>query len=176
MNITLEQLKSICPLSARSTLDKYTEPLNKYMPKYGINTLNRVRHFIAQLAHESGGFFYVKEIASGVAYEGRKDLGNTQAGDGKKFKGRGLIQITGRSNYEKCSMAIFGDKRLLDHPELLEAPDAAVLSACWFWQSNGLNALADKDDLVRITKRINGGKNGLKDRTDKYEKARKVIV
>ena len=176
IKLTLEQLKAICPLTSRAILDKYLDPLNKHMSMYEINTLLRVRHFIAQVAHESGDFNYVKEIASGAAYEGRKSLGNTQVGDGKRFKGRGLIQVTGRANYSKCSKALFKDERLIEHPELLETPELSVLSACWFWYSNGLNELADKDDIVKITKRINGGTNGLKERILKYEKAKKSIV
>ncbi|WP_212590530.1 glycoside hydrolase family 19 protein [Williamwhitmania taraxaci] len=145
------------------------------MANFEISTPLRIRHFIAQLAHESGSFQYVREIASGNAYEGRKDLGNVNAGDGVKFKGRGLIQITGRANYEKCSLALFGDRRLLDNPELLELPDNAVKSAAWFWQSHGLNALADKDDIRAITKRINGGYNGLVDRMAFYDIAKTSI-
>ena len=177
MNITLEQLKGICPLTSNAVLSKYVDPLNKWMAQYGIDTVIRVRHFLTQVAHESGCFNYVRELSSGSAYEGRKDLGNVNVGDGKKFKGRGLIQITGRSNYAKCSLALFNDSStLVENPMLLEQPENAVKSACWFWRSNNLSKLADKDDIKGITKRINGGYNGLTDRIAKYEKAKKYIV
>ena len=129
---------------------------------YEINTPLRENHFIAQVAHESGEFRYLKEIASGKAYEGRKDLGNLYKGDGMRYKGRGLIQITGRSNYRELSKS-FGVDFVL-HPELLETPQYAVLSACWFWKSRGLNRLADVNDFLRITRRINGGTNGIQHR------------
>jgi len=129
MNITTEQLKHICPRQSTKVLDKYTPYLNKYFIKYEINTLLRIQHFLAQIAVESEEFVYTKECASGRAYEGRKDLGNINSGDGVKFKGRGLIQITGRLNYIAISKFIFNDERLLDHPELLETPEYATVSA-----------------------------------------------
>ena len=130
--------------------------------RYEINTPLRENHFIAQVAHESGEFRYLKEIASGKAYEGRKDLGNTETGDGVRFKGRGLIQITGRSNYQEYSRVSGVD--FIHDPELLETHRYATLSACWFWKSRGLNRLADVNDFLRITRRINGGTRGIKQR------------
>ncbi|CAI8794283.1 putative chitinase [Pseudomonas chlororaphis] len=105
-------------------------------------------------------------------------LGNTPEvdGDGQKYRGRGLIQVTGRANYQACSEALFGDSRLLNTPELLENPVYAALSAGWFWQRAGLNSLADKGDFLTITKRINGGTNGLVDREALYERALKVLA
>lgn len=173
--LTLQTLKDICTNGSVINIRKYVEPLNRHMQAFGIDSFVRIRHFIAQVAHESGEFRYVLEIASGQAYEGRKDLGNTQPGDGVKFKGRGLIQITGRSNYERCSLGLFGDKRLLDNPELLEEPVNAVRSACWFWQANNLNALADKDDVRAVTRRINGGYNGLEHRAQLLYRANLYI-
>jgi len=174
--ITVEILRKICPFSFSSTIKPFVDPLNNLIPQYHINTTLRIRHFIAQISHESGEFKYVKELASGQAYEGRKDLGNTHPGDGVMFKGRGLIQITGRNNYLILSKDIFGDQRLIDHPELLEQPENAVLSACWFWEKNGLNKLADNDDIKSITKKINGGYNGLSDRVVYYERTKKYII
>jgi len=179
--ITEEILRSICPATKRATIAQYVPLLNQFMAGYGISTPLRVRHFIAQLAHESGSFQYVREIASGESYDTgnlAKRLGNTpeKDGDGAKFKGRGLIQITGRANYEKCSLALFGDRRLLDNPTLLELPENAVKSAAWFWQSRGLSTLADQDDIKAITKKINGGYNGLDDRMARYSIAKKVII
>lgn len=146
------------------------------MLQYEINTKLRIAAFIAQLAHESGCFRYVRELASGKAYEGRKDLGNTVEGDGVKFKGRGLIQITGKSNYKNASLALFNDLRLLSNPELLEVPEYAVKSACWFWSVWAkLNDEADKGDFKTITKRINGGLNGWGDRKSKYDIALQIL-
>lgn len=182
MIITVTQLKAICPLTKESVLLLFVEPLNKFMPQYGINTPLRVQHFIAQVAHESGYFQFVKELASGAAYDtGRLalKLGNTPEpdGDGQKYKGRGLIQITGKSNYEQCSKALFGEPNLLvKTPNLLENPEHAAHSACWFWNSKGLNTLADANDIISITRRINGGTNGFDDRKRLYELVKKYIV
>lgn len=137
------------------------------MKQYGIDTPVRQAAFLSQLAHESGRFYYVEEIASGKAYEGRKDLGNTQPGDGVRFKGRGLIQLTGRSNYRQLSQQLGVDFE--NNPELLKTPQYAVQSACWFWDSRNLNELADVRDIRAITKRINGGYNGFADREALYK-------
>ena len=139
---------------------------NIHFRTYGIldNSL-RFTHFLAQLAHESGNFKYMEEIASGAAYEGRKDLGNTQAGDGKRYKGRGPIQLTGRANYRRYGQQLGIDFE--NNPEIVAIPSVGLLVACKFWSDNGLNELADKDDVLSITKRINGGTNGLQDRKDK---------
>lgn len=130
-------------------------------------------HWLAQVAHESGELRYTKELASGKAYEGRKDLGNTQAGDGVKFKGRGLIQITGRANY--TAYAKFCGYDVVAKPELLEQPVGAVKSAMWYWQTHGLNELADGDKFVTITRRINGGTNGLESRRKYLNRAKNVF-
>ncbi len=141
---------------------------NVHFRTYGIldNSL-RLIHFLAQLAHESGNFRYMEEIASGAAYEGRKDLGNTQPGDGKRFKGRGPIQLTGRANYRRYGQQLGIDFE--NNPAIVAIPSVGLLVACKFWSDNGLNELADKDDVVSITKRINGGTNGLVDRKAKLE-------
>ena len=175
MTLTVEILKNICPYASTANLQKYIDPLNEYMDAFAINTPLRVRHFIAQVAHESGSFNYVVELADGSAYEGRKDLGNIYAGDGVKFKGRALIQITGRDNYRKCSQALLGNDMLLNDPTLLEEPQLAVEAACWFWQTHGLNLIADTDNINLITNRINGGYKGLASRLDFYKKAKQFI-
>lgn len=134
----------------------------------------RLAHFMAQLAHESGNFKYMEEIASGQAYEGRADLGNTQPGDGKLFKGRGPIQGTGRANYR-----YFGRKMGIDlerHPEILALPSIGLLFACLYWDDRKLNALADRDDVDAITRKINGGTNGLADRKAKLAKAKELLL
>ena len=170
--MTLDQLKEIMPYAGKRA-DTFLEPLNAAMDEFEINTPSRQAAFLAQIAHESGSLRYVKEIASGAAYEGRKDLGNTQEGDGMRFKGRGLIQITGRANYAQCGAAL--DLPLLEQPELLEETENACRSAAWFWQTRGLNELADDGELKLITKRINGGYNGLADRQAYYARARGTL-
>jgi putative chitinase len=150
------------------------------MEIYEINTPQRQAAFLAQLAHESGEFKYMRELASGAAYDTgplAKKLGNTpeEDGDGEKYKGRGPIQITGHDNYQKCSMSIYGDERLLDHPELLEQPFDGCMAAGWFWSTYGLNALADQFDFNGITRRINGGENGKADREAYYKRAVAVL-
>lgn len=145
------------------------------LPRFGI-TANPLRfaHFLGQLAHESGGFRYMEEIASGTDYEGRKDLGNVKPGDGKRFKGRGPIQLTGRANYAIYGAALGLD--LINHPEQVAQPEIGILVAALFWHRNGLNALADADDLKRITRKINGGYNGLVDRELKTLKAKALVL
>lgn len=136
---------------------------NVHLRSYGIlDTPLRLAHFLAQLAHESGSFRYMEEIASGAAYEGRSDLGNIYKGDGVRYKGRGPIQLTGRANFRKCGQALGIDFE--NNPQIVALPSIGLLVACKFWADNGLNALADKDDINAITKRINGGFNGLADR------------
>lgn len=171
--ITEEQLKTALPFASVANIKKYLAPLNLAMDKYEINTPKRKAAFLAQIAHESGSLKYVREIASGEAYEGRKDLGNTQPGDGVRFKGRGLIQITGRTNYEQVGIALNFD--FIKEPEKLELPGAASLSAGWFWYKTGLNELADKDDFKKITKRINGGYTHYEDRVSHWNRCRKAL-
>ena len=174
MKITYEQLRAIMPYAAKSKLLEFIDPINLALEKYDINNRLRICAFISQIAHESGSLNYTKEIASGAAYEGRKDLGNINEGDGVKFKGRGLIQVTGLANYNIVGKALGLD--LFTHPELLEKPLNAAMSAAWWWHNKGLNAWADKGDMIKITKIINGGTNGLKDRLDFYNTSLKVIL
>ena len=171
--ITEDQLHTIMP-HARSKVDTYLAPLNDAMDEFEINTPQRQAAFLAQVAHESGEFRYVEELASGEAYEGRSDLGNVVEGDGVRFKGRGLIQITGRANYASCGSALGID--LLAEPELLETPVNACRSAAWFWSTHGLNELADADNFRKITLRINGGLNGQEDRLAYWELAKGAIA
>lgn len=175
MLVTLAQLLMVMP-HAKARAAAFVEPLNAAMREFYITTEQRIEAFLAQIGHESGQLLYVEEIASGKAYEGRKDLGNVYKGDGVFFKGRGLIQITGRNNYRDCSLALFGDDRLLQFPELLEDPLHACRSAAWFWQKHGLNELADAGNFDRITRRINGGTNGAADRLALWEVAKEAIV
>ena len=172
--VTLGELQRICPTTRSQVLARYVEPLNATMQEFEINTPEREAMFLAQVAHESGGFNYVRELASGHAYEGRSDLGNTESGDGVRFKGRGLIQITGRSNYQQCGDALGYD--LLSNPDRLEQPDLASRSAGWFWSSRKLNDIADRGDFLLVTKRINGGTNGYADRQAYYKRATEVLA
>lgn len=171
--LTLADLQEICRFASARRLESFVEPFNDAMREFGIDTPMREACFVAQIAHESGEFRYVRELASGDAYEGRQDLGNTEPGDGRKFRGRGLIQITGRYNYRDCGDALGVD--LLTDPELLEGTVLACRSAAWFWSDRGLNALADKKDFRAITRKINGGLNGYSDRLMYWERAKQTI-
>lgn len=167
---TKEILKKIYPFATQANLDKFFPYLENIYKTSDINTELRFGAFLAQIGHESGQLRYVKELASGQAYEGSKDLGNTEKGDGVKFKGRGLIQITGRSNY--TALGTFLGIDLVQNTELLETPEYAVKSAVWFWQKKKLNVFADIPDFEKITRIINGGLNGYKDRLELYERAK----
>lgn len=134
----------------------------------------RLAHFMGQCAHESGGFRYMEEIADGSAYEGRKDLGNVVAGDGRRYKGRGPIQLTGRVNYRAFGREVGIDFEA--HPEIVAFPSIGLLAGVRYWNSRGLNAKADADDLVGITRAINGGTNGLEDRRVQTAKAKALIL
>lgn len=174
MTISSESLRQIMPLIG-TRIEAFLQPLNDAMEIYEINTPQRIACFLAQLAHESGEFRFMRELADGKGYEGRKDLGNVHAGDGVKYKGRGPIQITGFDNYQKCSLSIYGDERLLDHPELLERPFDGCMAAGWFWSSHNLNMLADTFNFKAITRAINGGENGMDSREKYYKRAVEVL-
>jgi putative chitinase len=171
------ELRVIMPLAGKLA-DMFAIPLTSAMDEFGIDTPQRQAAFIAQVAHESGQLRFTREMWGPTpaqrGYEGRVDLGNTYPGDGFRYRGRGLIQITGRANYRVCGAMLGVD--LLNYPELLEGPTLASRSAAWFWRKHNLNALADADDQVEICKRINGGKNGLQERIDFYDAARKVLL
>ena len=182
MPISQQQLLQILP-NARTQAGVFVSALNTAMQHYQIVGAKRAAAFIAQIGHESGQLRYVREIwgptAAQRGYEGRVDLGNTVAGDGLKFRGRGLIQVTGRTNYAKCGEALGLD--LINHPELLEQPQYACMSAAWFWATNGLNTLADAGDNANIGSIINTGRkgrvpNGAEDRAALYAKALKVLA
>lgn len=162
-----------CMPYAKSRTAVFADPLTQAMREFQITMPEDKAAFLAQIAHESMSLVYMQEIADGSAYEGRKDLGNTQTGDGKRFKGRGPLQITGRSNYGLCGKGLGLD--LIAHPELLEQPIHACRSAGWYWQTRGLSSLAAKNAFGEITKRINGGYNGLDDRITHWLRARKFF-
>jgi predicted chitinase len=156
---------------------EYLDNINAALEEGQINTNARKAAFLAQLAHESGQLVYMEELASGEAYEGRKDLGNTHPGDGKRFKGRGPIQLSGRANYRAAGKALGLD--LEAHPELVKTPEVGFRTAVWFWTEHHLNELADENILHsfrEITKKINGGTNGQADREAYWAKAKKVLM
>lgn len=197
--ITLQMLQKVCPKTKAETLAKYVDPINKIGQQYKLfENKKRIASFVAQIAHESGGFNFVSEnlnysaeglqktfkkyfpdpaIAAQYArkpemianrvYANRMGNGDEKSGDGFKFRGRGLIQLTGKENYTNFAKAI--NKPLDEAVKYLETPEGAVASAGWFWNSRQLNEWADKDDFVGMTKRINGGTIGLEDRKHHYE-------
>jgi putative chitinase len=185
-------------------IDKVYPALAAAMEEFGIDTPQRIAMFLAQCAHESAYFSTTREnlnysadglkkifpkyfrdrdaqdyhrqpekIAN-VVYSGRMGNGDEDSGDGWSFCGRGFIQLTGRSNYTACGAAISVD--LTENPTYLETPEGAARSAAWFWKKNGLNAICDKDDIVTMTKRINGGTIGLDDRKKHYEHAKELLA
>jgi putative chitinase len=185
-------------------LDHWYHALEQALPDYDINTPQRVAAFMAQCAHESGGFRALKEnlnykaaslrrvfpkyfptddLAAAYAgkqemianrvYGGRMGNGDEHSGDGYKYCGRGLIQLTGKNNYQNFADSI--ETPVEDLPEYLATFEGAVQSACWFWESNNLNQFADNGDILTMTKRINGGTIGLEDRKKHYEHALHVL-
>lgn len=202
MKLTVAQFKSICPTNKYP--ETFVEVLNELFPKYEINTVNRVAGFLAQCGHESNGFTVLKEnlnygaqgllglfkkyfpdqatakryerqpekIANRI-YANRMGNGPESSGEGWKFRGRGAIQLTGKDNYSQFAKYI--SKTLDETVAYLETVDGAVESACWFWSKNGLNAICDKDDIVLMTKRINGGTIGLEDRKKHYNHAKHLL-
>lgn len=187
MILTSDQLRKIVPLIKPASVEAYMPYLSTVLPKYEIDTPQRIAGFIAQVAEESINFSYTLERDTGEQYEMNAALGNTIPGEGKLYKGRGLIQITGKANYYNCSMHIFGDERLLKHPELLQGPEYAVTSACWYWKDRELNAVCDQpEDYVHtgihhytkiqwMTVKINGGLNGIAIRLANYQRAKQVF-
>lgn len=162
-------------------IDRATEHLphiEAAMAEYEIDTPERQAAFLAQIGHESGGLHWLVELwgptPAQERYEWRNALGNTQAGDGSRYRGRGLIQITGRANYAQAGQALGAD--LLRNPELLGQSPLAEKSAAWFWKSRGCNELADAGDFERITKVINGGLNGYAERLSLWRDATEVFA
>lgn len=204
MELTLDQLKQLLPKNPY--VDHWHEALAQLLPDYEINTAQRIAAFVAQCAHESGGFMVLKEnlnyrpeslvklfgkyfdlptaqrycampdkqaaIANRI-YANRMGNGPEESGDGYRYCGRGLIQLTGKSNYQAFadSLEITPDEA----SEYLRTFEGAAQSACWFWENNNLNQFADKGDILMLTKRINGGTIGLEDRIKHYNHALHVL-
>jgi len=205
MEITQEQLHEIIPNNPY--VEHWCEALNKILPDYEIDTPQRVAAFLAQCAHESGGFTALhenlnyrgvtlrkvfpkyfpddataeqyasqpnkQELIANRVYANRMGNGDEASGDGFRYCGRGLIQLTGKQNYTRFAESI--DTPVDQIPEFLQTFEGAIQSACWFWESNNLNQYADSGDILTMTKRINGGTIGLEDRTKHYEHALQVF-
>jgi putative chitinase len=189
--ITSDHLAKIAG-SRSSLLPELARWINAVCPNYGIDTPQEYAHFLAQACHETDHFRTLREYASGLAYEGRKDLGNFRAGDGSRFKGRGIFQTTGRANYLHLGVRRGRQDLFVKNPELLEKPEYAVWSACEYWQSRNLNDIANFEDGARIKKKyrgkvievspveyismaINGGRNGMAQRKAFYLRAKAVL-
>jgi len=204
MNITSEQLSAI--LTHNPHAGDWLDAINTILPTAGIDTPDRVAAFLAQTGHESTDYTRLSEnlnySANGLVatwparftaataaayarqpekiankvYANRLGNGDEGHGDGWKYRGRGILQVTGKTNYARCSKAIYGDYRLLDTPEILgNDKEAALKSACWFWTINQLNELADGRYIRDMTKKINGGFNGLEERIAKFAAAQKIL-
>jgi len=171
-------MAALCAYMARGKWPERTlaigRGLAEYAEEYGLLRPLRLAHFMGQLSHESGRFAYMEEIASGAAYEGRRDLGNTQPGDGRRYKGRGPIQLTGRANYRTVGARLGLD--LEGNPELAARPEIGLRIALDYWASRKINQWADADNLNRVTRLINGGTNGLADRVAETDRAKRVLV
>jgi putative chitinase len=176
--ISREAMKIVAPKGNAEIMDELAKAFAKHLIEYGIDNHLREAHFLAQAAHESAGFRTLHEYwgptAAQKGYEGRKDLGNIKPGDGFKYRGRGIFQLTGRANYhvigQKLELNLEGD------PDLAANPDVATRIAGLYWQSRGLSALADHDDVLAITRKINGGLNGLADRRAYLIKAKGALI
>jgi predicted chitinase len=177
-----DEFKQLFPLLGNARTDVlytwFNDALGNVLEdKKGNDKCNIIPAFAAQLAHESVGLSTFEEFASGEAYEGRcKQLGNCISGDGVKYKGRGAIQITGRSNYKQVSSYLGED--FINNPELLVFPSYGFKASVWFWVKNNLNqyCTGKLNDFIELTKKINGGINGLEDRINKWNNARNVVV
>lgn len=203
-DFTIDKLKQLIP-NAAGGVQAWYEGLSDALPQYEIVTVPRAAAFIAQCAHESGGFrmmeenlnykaatltkLWPKRYPAGIAeqyagkpqaianksYGGRMGNGDEASGDGWKYRGRGILQLTGKDNYKACSKFLFSDDTLLENPDLLLDAYYATHSACWFWNQNKLNQYADSGDILTMTKKINGGTIGLDDRIKHYKHAMEVL-
>ncbi|MBI3183627.1 MAG: glycoside hydrolase family 19 protein [Myxococcales bacterium] len=173
LGVSVEQLRGVMPNLGRDRAEAMLPLLNSAMEEAEINTPMRRAAFLAQLAHESGELRWFEELDSGRQYEGRRDLGNVEPGDGPRYKGRGPIQITGRSNYRNAGRALGLD--LEGNPSLAAEPEVGFRTAAWYWNSRGINAPADGGDFDRTTYLVNGGTNGAAERRAYYRRALAVL-
>ena len=205
MTITRAQILRAVPTAERKNLDEFVSTFNKWADSFGLNTPLRIVHFLAQVFHESGNLKYMEEnlnySASGLlktfpkyftkatasayarkpekianrVYADRMGNGNEVSGDGWKFRGRGLVQLTGKDNYKAYARSKHCVGDLMSHPEWLCKYPGALKSAMWYWQEHGLNELADQDNVEAVTRKVNGGFNGLADRMFLYRRFKKEI-
>ena len=177
--LDLTQIQAIFQGGPPERIRLFSPPLIQAMEEFSIETPLQQAHFLSQVAHESGCLRWLEEIwgptPAQLTYEGRRDLGNTQPGDGYRFRGFGPIQITGRANVTQLARAI-GEPSLLQDPSQLTQPELGSRSAGWFWMSRNLNPLAERDDLRAITRVINGGLNGLNDRAKYLHRAKQLLM
>lgn len=174
--ITFRHFKACFIYANKDLINVYFEPVNQVLHEFEINTVQRIAAFLAQIAHETCSLRYREEIASGQAYEWRKDLGNIYRGDGRRYKGRGLIQLTGRHNYTWASRSLGID--LVNNPKLAADPLVGARIAGLYWSSRNLNKYADWHNLKGfrvITRKINGGFNGWNDRLSHWKRIKKVL-
>jgi len=185
MDLFVGQLQSISKIRApMANLESFATGINDYAAEFGLGEPHRQAHFIAQVMHETGGLKWDREIwgptATQKRYEGRKDLGNTQPGDGSKFRGYGFIQTTGRANVTEflrwCQARGYDAPNFVARPELIATTPWSTVSALWYWDTRGLNRFADANDIEMITRRINGGLNGFADRLDYYARTGLVLL
>ncbi|MCU0650515.1 MAG: hypothetical protein MUF00_21185 [Gemmatimonadaceae bacterium] len=178
-DLTADKLCVLMPRGRRDSINRYLGYLKEKMPQAGLLTPLRVAHFLAQVAHECVDLTQMEEGSSGLAYEGSRSLGNTQRGDGPRFKGRGLLQLTGRWNYwaygrsrlPRIDLTASGNERLV-----ATNPEMAVDAACWYWNTlRKANSAADADDITRVTQLVNGGTNGLEDRRTQLARVKFVM-
>ncbi len=172
--ISPAQLRAVMPRLPLAKAKLYAPMLTRAMAEGNITTRRRKAAFLSQLAHESGQLKYMEEIASGAAYEGRRDLGNYYRGDGRRYKGRGPIQLTGRANYRAAGKAL--GLPLERNPTLAASPKIGFRIAAWYWTKRNINSAADRGDITRVSKLVNGGYNGLSSRIQYYRKALSVLV
>jgi predicted chitinase len=172
--VSLRNFNKALFFASQTNILTYWLPIADTLEEFQINTLDRIAAFLGQIAHESGSLKYSEEIASGEAYEGREDLGNTQPGDGKRYKGRGLIQLTGRANYRRFGEIL--NLELEENPELAREPTVAARIAGGYWKTHGLNKLADHGNYYEITRRINGGLRGWRDRVTNFKNAKQALA
>lgn len=179
--VDAQTMREVAPRFAGEIADRQAviiaavgEVLAPTLASYDISTRLRIAHFLGQTCHESAGFRTTEEFATGDAYEGRRDLGNVQKGDGRRYKGRGLLQLTGRANYRDYGKLLKAD--LENNPDLAAEPVLSLRIACEYWKGRKINAACDRDDLITVTRLVNGGTNGLDDRRDKTSRAKAAII